>query len=141
MCFSCGNNAMFNTAANPQTEEHLNPLIHENWADERLYRWHFPDNNLIIATVMDMVTSTGAYFYKCKLLFIVWISGIKFVDFYHLGFLDYCLHLYCYIHNVLADKSSDLLQVFLVKLGSLHETSNHVLYSINRGHLLWFCQP
>ena len=26
---------------------------------------------------------------------------------YHSGFSDYCLHLYCYIHNVLADVSSE----------------------------------
>ena len=32
---------------------------------------------------------------------------------YHLGFSDYCLHLYCYFHNVSADMSSDLLQVFV----------------------------
>ena len=36
-----------------------------------------------------------------------------------LRFLDYCLHLYCYFHNVLADMSSGLLQVF-VKLRNLH---------------------
>ena len=35
------------------------------------------------------------------------------------GFSDYCLHLHCYYHNVSADMSSDLLQVFVV-LGNLH---------------------
>ena len=29
----------------------------------------------------------------------VWISEMKLDDFYHSGFSDYCLHLYCYIHN------------------------------------------
>ena len=29
------------------------------------------------------------------------------------GFSDYCIHLYCYIHNVSADMSSSLLQVFV----------------------------
>ena len=57
---------------------------------------------------------------------------------YHSGFSDYCLHLYCYIlycyiHNVLADMSPGLRQVFLVELRSLHGTSNHVLYLIPWG--------
>ena len=30
--------------------------------------------------------------------------------FYHYGFSNYCLHLYCYFYNVLADMSSGLLQ-------------------------------
>ena len=34
----------------------------------------------------------------------------------------------CYIHKVLADMSSSFLQVFLVELGSLHGTSNHISY-------------
>ena len=40
----------------------------------------------------------------------------------------YCLH--GYIHNVSADASSDFLHVLLVKLRSLHRTSNHLLYLI-----------
>ena len=51
--------------------------------------------------------------------------------FYLSRFSDYCLHLNCYIHNVSADMSSGLLQVLLVELVSLHETSNHVLYLIS----------
>ena len=39
-----------------------------------------------------------------------------------LNFSDYCLHIYCYFHNVSADMPSDLLQVF-VDLGNLHRTS------------------
>ena len=54
------------------------------------------------------------------------------------GFSDYCLRLYRYIQNVSADMSSGLLQVFLVELGSLHGTSNHVLYLIHGGRFLWF---
>ena len=42
--------------------------------------------------------------------------------FYHKGFSDYCLRLYCYFHNVSADVSSGLFQVF-VKLRNLHGTS------------------
>ena len=42
--------------------------------------------------------------------------------------MDYCLHLYCYFHNVSADMSSGL-QVF-VKLGNLHRTSNYIRYWI-----------
>ena len=41
------------------------------------------------------------------------------------GFSDYCLHLYCYFHNVSADMSTGLLQIF-VELGNLDETSNYV---------------
>ena len=40
-------------------------------------------------------------------------------------FSDYCLHLYCYFHNVSAYMSSGLLQVF-VELGNLHGTSNFI---------------
>ena len=58
-----------------------------------------------------------------------WIFVIKLDDFYHKGFSDYSPHLYCYFHNVSADMSSGLLQVF-VELGDLHWTSNYVLYWI-----------
>ena len=54
---------------------------------------------------------------------VVWISATKLDDFYHSGFSDHCLKLYCYIHNISADISSGLLQVF-VEFGSLHGTSN-----------------
>ena len=63
----------------------------------------------------------------------------KLDDFYSSEFLNYCLHLYYYIHNVLANMSSGLLQVF-VKLGSLHRTSNHVLYLIHDQHRLKHCE-
>ena len=46
------------------------------------------------------------------------------------GSSDYCLHLYSYFHNVPADVSSGLLQVF-VELGNLHGTSKYVLYWIH----------
>ena len=36
--------------------------------------------------------------------------------------MDYCLHLYCYFHNVSANMSSGLLQVF-VELGKFREGS------------------
>ena len=57
--------------------------------------------------------------------------------FLSLRVLDYCLHLYCYFHNVLADMSSGLLQVF-GELGNLHGTLNYVLYWIHGGCLFWF---
>ena len=44
---------------------------------------------------------------------------MKFDNIYYLEYFDYCFHLYCYIHNVLADTFFGLLRVFLVKLGSL----------------------
>ena len=53
-------------------------------------------------------------------------------------FSDYCLHLYCYIHNVSADMSSGIFPVFLVEFESLHGTSNRVRYLIHRGRLIWF---
>ena len=49
---------------------------------------------------------------------------MNFVVFYHQGFSDYCLRLYCYFHNVSADMSFGLLQVF-VELENLHGTSNY----------------
>ena len=55
------------------------------------------------------------------------IVSIK-IDSYRSGFSDYCL--FCYIHNVLANMSPGLQQVF-VELGSLNRTSNHVLYLIH----------
>ena len=51
---------------------------------------------------------------------------------YYSGFSDY------YIHYVSADMSSGHLQMFLVEHGSLHGTSNHVLYLIHERWLLWF---
>ena len=60
--------------------------------------------------------------------------------FYYEGFSDYCLHLYCYFHNISADMSSGLLQVF-VKLGNLHGTLNYVFYWIHGGRLFWFRRP
>ena len=44
---------------------------------------------------------------------------------------DYYRHLYRYIHNVSTEASFGFLQVFLVKLGSLHRTSNQTLYLIH----------
>ena len=67
------------------------------------------------------------------------ISETELDDFYHLGFSNFCLHLYCYIDNVSADVSTSFLQVFLVELRGRHRTSKHGLYLIHEGHLLWFC--
>ena len=60
------------------------------------------------------------------------------VFFYYSGFSENFLHLSGYIPNVSADVSSDLLQVVLVELRSLHGTSNHVLYFIHGDCLLLF---
>ena len=46
-------------------------------------------------------------------------------DLYHLGFLDYCLHLYCYFHKVSANMSSGFLQVF-VELGNFDRTTSFI---------------
>ena len=60
-----------------------------------------------------------------------WISVTRLDDFYHSAFRDFCLHLYCYIHNVWAEMSSGLLLVFPVELGTLHGTLIHVFYLIH----------
>ena len=51
----------------------------------------------------------------------------------HLEYSDFCLHVYCYIHNILAVASIGLLQVLLVEIGSLHGTSKRTLYLIHEG--------
>ena len=56
-------------------------------------------------------------------------------NFCHSRFSDNCLHYYAYIHNVSADMSSDLLQMLIVELESLHGNSNHLFYSIHEGSL------
>ena len=66
-------------------------------------------------------------------MLVVWISETKLDVFYHSGFSDFYL-LYGYVHNVSADMSFGLLQVF-VELGSLHGTSSHILYLIHEGRL------
>ena len=46
---------------------------------------------------------------------------MKHDNFYYLEYSDYCLHLYCYIHNISADASFGLFQVFHVEHGNLME--------------------
>ena len=48
-------------------------------------------------------------------------------NFYHLVYLDYCFHVYCYIQNVLTN-SSFSLQEFHIELWSLYGTSNRSFY-------------
>ena len=60
---------------------------------------------------------------------------MKLDNFYHIEYLDYCLNLYCYIHNVSADASFDFVQVFHVELGSPRRTSNRTLDLIHGGRL------
>ena len=51
---------------------------------------------------------------------------------YYSWFSDYCLQLYCYIHNVLVDVSSALLQVFLVCLpNTTKETQFSCIYVLS----------
>ena len=56
---------------------------------------------------------------------------VRFVIFFphHLEYSDYC-HLNCYTHNILANMSFGLLQVFHVELRSLQWTLNRTLYLI-----------
>ena len=66
---------------------------------------------------------------------------MKLDNFYHLEYSDYCLHLYCYIHKILTDMTFGLLQVFHIKLRSLHRISNGTLYLIHRGYTqLWLME-
>ena len=57
--------------------------------------------------------------------------------FYHQGFSDYYLRLYCYFHNIFADMYPGLLQMF-VEFWNLHGTSNYILYCIHGDHLFRF---
>ena len=63
---------------------------------------------------------------------------MKFDNFHQLVYLDYCFHLYCYIHNVSVGVSFKLLQVFRVTLKSLHKTSNQTHFLVYGGKLFYF---
>ena len=56
------------------------------------------------------------YFNYCRLFnvksIVVWISGTERDRFYHWWFSKYCLHLYCYFHDVSGDKSSSYLYTY-----------------------------
>ena len=57
---------------------------------------------------------------------------MKFDHFHHFdSYLDYCLYLCCYIHNVLVDVSFDLLNIFHLEFGSLCKTLKQTLYLID----------
>ena len=49
-------------------------------------------------------------------------------SFYHLVYSNYCLHLYCHIHNVSVDAFFGLIQMFNVELWNLHGISNRTIY-------------
>ena len=69
---------------------------------------------------------------------------VSVINHYHInvffikGFRTIVFFFYCYFHNVLADMSSGLPQVF-VELWNLHGTLNYVFYWIHVGHLFRFC--
>ena len=52
-------------------------------------------------------------------------------NFYHLKYADYCLHIYYYTLNISGDTPFGFFQVYYIKLGSLHRTSNWTLYLIH----------
>ena len=91
--------------------------------------WTKEDNYFGDKIIQNCLKIDATHWYDNNL--VVWISERKLDDFYHTGFSDYYLHFYCYIHNVSADVSSRLLQVFLVELRSLLWTSNHIFYLIH----------
>ena len=57
-------------------------------------------------------------------------ANMSILFFYHLEYLDYCLHLYCYIPNVWTDASFDHLLVFHDEFGSRDGNSNWSLQII-----------
>ena len=85
--------------------------------------WHL--NYIWICNAKSCLNFTfQGIFYKPRYKsFVVWIFETNLDDICHLRLLNYCLHLYFYSHNVSADMSSGLIQVF-VELGRLHRTSN-----------------
>ena len=85
--------------------------------------WKFDVKGLWIDKDEFPQPSPRVELHERKNIRVVWISETKLDDFYHLGFLDYGLHLYYYFPNILVDMSFGLLQVF-VKLSNLHGTSN-----------------
>ena len=95
------------------------------WASNTFYFSHHSLQRIFVQNIYT-INITSIY----RLNSVVWIFETGLVDFYRSGFSNYCLHLYYYIHNVSADMSSGLLQVF-VELGSLHGTSNHILFLIH----------
>ena len=59
---------------------------------------------------------------------------MKLDGFYHLEYLDYCLHLYCYIHNVSADMSVGLLQH---ENSLLYISLNSTFYNISEKNIIY----
>ena len=75
-----------------------------------------------------------AYVCVCVCLshrFFCWHIIIQRFNSYYLKYSDYCLHLYCYIHNDSPELPFVLLQVYYVKRGSVHGTSTRTLYLIH----------
>ena len=78
------------------------------------------------------------------------LSEMKFDDFYHLVNSNFCLHLYCYIHNVSVNASHDLLQIFPLFLNEiilklrvqswLQVNNKEYLLLINICTLLWLTE-
>ena len=60
------------------------------------------------------------------------------LNYYYLGYSNFWPHLYCFNHNVSADMSFGLLQVFHVELGNPHSISNWTLYLIHTSKLFQF---
>ena len=61
---------------------------------------------------------------------------MKLCNSYHFEYANYYRHLYCYIHNILADVSVGLPHVFLVKLRSPHGTCLRTVYLIHGGQIV-----
>lgn len=60
------------------------------------------------------------------------IQEMRINNLYYLNYSDYCFHLGCYLHNVLACVTSSFLQTHLFKLGNLYWISNQTFYLIYR---------
>ena len=76
---------------------------------------------LIFDLIFLIISVDVLYWVRTDRILFVEIFVMRLDNFYNFEYLDYCLHLYWYIHNLSTDASSGLLQEFLVKL---HDTSN-----------------
>ena len=87
-------------------------------------RWHA--SSLLFSTV-------GLVMSLSLTTFGLWFSMKEITLFFFFTYSNYCLHFHRSTHNVPANMSFDLLQVFHVTLGNLLRTSNWTLYLIPGG--------
>ena len=137
-----------------QTSEQIFNLTHFNCKSQTLNSLNreqlYADNaNFVIyplECIQDIMDRFSPVFVKFGLALslkkteVVEISEMKLDDFYHEGFSDYCLHLYCYFHNVSDDISSNMkvpeFDKHLKKAGG-HIGQNIVKITIKMKTVVW----